>query len=91
MFAYLRLLLLTACNIISLEYNNTNVVAYTTLLTACLQVCIKCMNLLYALYYIYKYTGAHLSKRPMFTVSITLIGQSIMHVLNINILHACNL
>ena len=89
MFAYLRLLLLTACNI-SLKYDKTNVVTYTTLLTACLQVCIKCMNLLYALYYIYTYTGAHLCTWPMFTASITLTDQSNVHVLNINILYALN-
>ena len=38
--AFLRLLLLTSCNVISLKCNNTDVVAYTTLLTMYSNVCV---------------------------------------------------
>ena len=49
------------------------------------------MNLLCALYYIYIYTGDALRVWPMFINSSDLIGQLIMNVLNIYILHAVEL
>ena len=53
---YLTLFILTPSNVISLKCNNNDAVTCTILLTVYIQVCTKCMNLLYVLYYIYMYT-----------------------------------
>ena len=74
------------CNVISLKFNNTNVVAYATLLTVFTSLHLMYECKIYALYYIYIYSGDMLRVWTMLTASIDLVGQSFVHVLNIYIL-----
>ena len=71
MSAFLRLLLLTTCNVISLKCKNSDV-AENDDLFLCIYMCVSSMNLIYVLCY----TMDMLREWHLVTVRIDLIGQS---------------
>ena len=83
--AFLRPLLLTPCNIISLKCNNKAIVAYTTLLTVYVQACISCINLC-AILHLHIYTRGMLWHGLCSLMVFTSFCQLIMYVLNVYIL-----
>ena len=73
----------TSCNVISLKWNDGNVVAYTTLLTAYLQACTKCMNLnlcaILNLYVNWGYLGHGLCLLLVLTFLVSILCMCLIH------------